>query len=177
MLQVTVLPFPLAAPDQIVVSQVQFTLPASASYTVAITADPGSVFTVTGLSAVRPTTEIVPLGGGDPGDGVKGHPHKGTVVVDVPVGATNGVLPLNVLSGDQLTATVQSRGRDRPFGRPPAQIPACGIPALGSCLRSERQSVPPGRGAEFGLVEANAAQGVPCAPSSGDASGCGAGAP
>jgi len=27
------------------------------------------------------------------------------------------------------------RGRDRPFGRPPAQIPACGITALGSCLR------------------------------------------
>jgi len=32
------------------------------------------------------------------------------------------------------------RGRDRPCGRPPAQIPACGIPALGSCLRYERQS-------------------------------------
>jgi hypothetical protein len=27
------------------------------------------------------------------------------------------------------------RGRDRPYGRPPAQIPACGITALGSCLR------------------------------------------
>ena len=26
------------------------------------------------------------------------------------------------------------RGRDRPYGRPPAQIPACGITALGSCL-------------------------------------------
>jgi hypothetical protein len=26
-----------------------------------------------------------------------------------------------------------SRGRDRPCGRPPAQIPACGITALGSC--------------------------------------------
>jgi hypothetical protein len=26
-----------------------------------------------------------------------------------------------------------SRGRDRPCGRPPAQIPASGIPALGSC--------------------------------------------
>ena len=25
------------------------------------------------------------------------------------------------------------RGRDRPCGRPPAQIPACGITALGSC--------------------------------------------
>ena len=38
-------------------------------------------------------------------------------------------------------------GRDRPCGRPPAQIPACGITALGSCLKSWRQSVPPGRGA------------------------------
>ena len=27
-----------------------------------------------------------------------------------------------------------SRGRDRPCGRPPAQIPACGTTALGSCL-------------------------------------------
>jgi hypothetical protein len=27
-----------------------------------------------------------------------------------------------------------SRGRDRPCGRPPAQIPACGIAALGSYL-------------------------------------------
>jgi hypothetical protein len=26
------------------------------------------------------------------------------------------------------------RGRDRPYGRPPAQIPASGITALGSCL-------------------------------------------
>jgi hypothetical protein len=28
------------------------------------------------------------------------------------------------------------RGRDRPCGRPPAQIPACGFAALGSCLGS-----------------------------------------
>ena len=28
-----------------------------------------------------------------------------------------------------------SRGRDCPFGQPPAQIPASGITALGSCLR------------------------------------------
>lgn len=30
------------------------------------------------------------------------------------------------------------RGRDRPYGRPPAQIPACAIIALGSCLGYER---------------------------------------
>src|ERR1019366_5077240 len=32
------------------------------------------------------------------------------------------------------------RGRDRPCGRPPAQIPASGTTALGSCLRCERRS-------------------------------------
>jgi hypothetical protein len=30
--------------------------------------------------------------------------------------------------------SVFDRGRDRPYGRPPAQIPACGTTALGSCL-------------------------------------------
>ena len=32
-----------------------------------------------------------------------------------------------------LAGLAVSRGRDRPCGRPPAQIPASGIPALGSC--------------------------------------------
>ena len=32
------------------------------------------------------------------------------------------------------------RGRDRPCGRPPAQIPACATNALGSCLGSEREN-------------------------------------
>jgi hypothetical protein len=32
------------------------------------------------------------------------------------------------------------RGRDRPFGRPPAQIPACGTTALGSWLGSNAGS-------------------------------------
>jgi hypothetical protein len=31
-------------------------------------------------------------------------------------------------------------GRDRPFGRPPAQIPACGTTALGSYLGCGRRS-------------------------------------
>ena len=34
----------------------------------------------------------------------------------------------------------RDRGRDRPCGRPPAQIPACGITALGSCLGFWRRS-------------------------------------
>ena len=38
------------------------------------------------------------------------------------------------------TMAVRTRicGRDRPFGRPPAQIPACTASALGSCLGCER---------------------------------------
>ena len=35
--------------------------------------------------------------------------------------------------------TGHGRGRNRPPGRPPAQIPACGITALGSCLGSNDQ--------------------------------------
>ncbi len=37
------------------------------------------------------------------------------------------------LRGGQITP-INSRGRDRPCGRPPAQIPACGTTALGSYL-------------------------------------------
>jgi len=33
------------------------------------------------------------------------------------------------------------RGRNDPYGSPPSQIRACGITALGSCLRSERTAV------------------------------------
>ena len=35
--------------------------------------------------------------------------------------------------GASYTYILRGRGRDRPCGRPPAQIPASGIPALGSC--------------------------------------------
>ena len=48
-----------------------------------------------------------------------------------------------------LTGT-SGRGRDRPCGRPPAQIPACGTNALGSCLGYERQTAPGGRDAPRG---------------------------
>jgi hypothetical protein len=37
---------------------------------------------------------------------------------------------------------VNGRGRDRPRGRPPAQIPACGTTARGSCLRFWRLGTP-----------------------------------
>src|SRR6266496_5765237 len=48
----------------------------------------------------------------------------------------------NALTG-KLTREIVSRGRDRPCGRPPAQIPACGITALGSylgCVAAKRTS-------------------------------------
>jgi hypothetical protein len=47
-----------------------------------------------------------------------------------------------------------SRGRNRPYGRSPAQIPACGTTALGSCLRFWLPSARSGRGASHGLVGA-----------------------
>jgi hypothetical protein len=45
-------------------------------------------------------------------------------------------------------------GRDRPHGRPPAPIPACGILALGSCLRYDRRSALRDRDARSGPVVA-----------------------
>jgi hypothetical protein len=48
----------------------------------------------------------------------------------------------------------KDRGRDRPCGRPPAQIPACGITALGSCLGFWRRSARWGRDAGDGPVVA-----------------------
>jgi hypothetical protein len=68
-------------------------------------------------------------------------------------------------------------GRDRPCGRPPAQIPACGIPAPGSCLRFWRRSVPPGRDAGLGLVGAIVERGGAYAPSSAGDADCDAVAP
>ena len=48
-----------------------------------------------------------------------------------PVGGNVQNTGKDVLGWDQSQA--RNRGRDRPCGRPPAQIPACGITALGSC--------------------------------------------
>jgi hypothetical protein len=47
--------------------------------------------------------------------------------------------------------TCGGRGRDRPYGRPPAQIPACGTTALGSCLGFWLRSAHPGRDASHGF--------------------------
>ena len=45
----------------------------------------------------------------------------------------------------------KGRGRDRPHGRPPARIPACGTTAPGSCLRFWRRSARQDRGVSRGL--------------------------
>jgi hypothetical protein len=49
---------------------------------------------------------------------------------------------------------IEDRGRDRSYERPPAQIPACGITALGSCLGSWRRIAPRGKDAVCGRVAA-----------------------
>ena len=56
-------------------------------------------------------------------------------------------------------------GRDRPCGRPPAQIPACGTTALGSCLGYGRQIAFRGRDASRGRVVAIGSRGGSSAPS------------
>ena len=68
------------------------------------------------------------------------------------------------------------RGRDRHCWRPPAQIPACGTTALGSCLRFWRQSEPPARDARCVLLVAIAFQGAPSVPRSSRHAGCDAAA-
>jgi transposase len=67
-----------------------------------------------------------------------------------------------------------SRGRDRPHGRPPAQIPACGTTALGSCLRFWQRGAFPGRGASRGLRVAIDSRSGPCVASSSGHAGFGA---
>jgi putative transposase len=62
-------------------------------------------------------------------------------------------------------ASFQCRGRDRPRGRPPAQIPACGTTALGSCLRFWLRSARSGRDASPGLSEAIELRTCPSVPS------------
>jgi Mg2+ and Co2+ transporter CorA len=66
--------------------------------------------------------------------------------ITLPVTAVSSILGMNVIVND--------RGRDRPYERPPAQIPACGITALGSCLGFWRRSARRVRGAVCGRVVA-----------------------
>ena len=58
------------------------------------------------------------------------------------------------IEAEALALELRVRGRDRPCGRPPAQIPACTASALGSCLRYERQIARSGRDASRGLAVA-----------------------
>src|SRR4051812_47808374 len=56
------------------------------------------------------------------------------------------------------------RGRDRPCGRPPARIPACGTTALGSCLRFWLQGARSDRDASPGLGAAIESRTCPSVP-------------
>ena len=92
-------------------------------------------------------------------------------------GPSDQVLVDAPCDGKQLGAIEGSDcGRDRPCGRPPAQIPACTASALGSCLRSWRRSAPQDRDARCGRVEAIERRGGPSAARAGGGVGCGAGA-
>src|SRR6266545_717038 len=68
-------------------------------------------------------------------------------------------------------------GRDRPHGRPPAQIPASATNALGSCLRCERGGDRSGRDASRGQAEAIESPGGSYASSPGESAGCDDAAP
>ncbi len=64
------------------------------------------------------------------------------------------------------------RGRDRRCWRPPAQIPACGTTALGSCLGFWRQSGRRARGAGCARWVAIGQRGASSAPRSSWSAGC-----
>jgi hypothetical protein len=72
---------------------------------------------------------------------------------------------------------LHDRGRDRPCGRPPAQIPACAANALGSCLGCERRSARQGRDAGCVLAGSTASRGGSSGSSSGGGAGCGSAGP
>ena len=70
-----------------------------------------------------------------------------------------------------------SRGRDRPHGRPPAQIPACAANALGSYLGFWRRSACQGEGAARGRMVSIEKQVDPSDSRYIACAGCGAEAP
>ncbi|MFV2008597.1 MULTISPECIES: integrase core domain-containing protein [unclassified Micromonospora] len=76
-----------------------------------------------------------------------------------------------------LLLTSVSRGRDRPHGRPPAQIPACGTTARGSCLRSWQRSALPGTDASRGPSVSIESRYGPSAPRSAACAGYAAATP
>jgi hypothetical protein len=87
-------------------------------------------------------------------------PHVVIVFVEETVTDTHG----NTIKRPSATG-VEDRGRDRPCGRPPAQIPACAANALGSCLGFWRRSVSPGMDASRGRVVATGSRYRSSAPS------------
>ncbi len=83
----------------------------------------------------------------------------------------------SLLIGEAAVPEQVRRGRDRPCGRPPAQIPACGTTALGSCLRFWQRSARPGRDVSRGLAGATCSPDGSSVPRSAGSSGCDAEAP
>ena len=80
--------------------------------------------------------------------------------------ATLPPLPSAEVAQQILDAWVDDyRGRDRPCGRPPAQIPACAANALGSCLGFWRRSARWARDACSGREGAIVRRGGASAPS------------
>ena len=69
-------------------------------------------------------------------------------------GYATGTTRLKLTKSAMSEIPVKDRGRDRPCGRPPAQIPACAANALGSCLGWWRRSARSGRDASRGRVGA-----------------------
>ena len=74
-------------------------------------------------------------------------------------------LDANIVTASLKAVVSAVRGRDRPYGRPPAQIPASGTTALGSYLRFWRRSARPGRDAPRGFVVATESRIGSSAPS------------
>jgi hypothetical protein len=74
-------------------------------------------------------------------------------------------LPVEPIGEDFGVTSEQDRGRDRPCGRPPAQIPACAANALGSSLGYDRQIARWARDVGRGLEVSRSQRWVPYVPS------------
>ena len=159
---------------------------------------PASRYTVEGGKARRSARPRTGCGGGSEGkcsrrrpapashgDGCGGTPGRSALYTSVRwerrrrIGRRRAARPLAGPPVGHRPSPGRVSGRVYPFvvgtpvvPAPPTQIPARGITALGSCLRSEGIGVGPGRGARCGQEGASAGRSGPCAPRSRELSGC-----
>jgi hypothetical protein len=98
-------------------------------------------------------------------DRMQARPSSGGYPIEGLVEGDRGVHEGEVAERQWEVANLHDRGRDRPCGRPPAQIPACAANALGSCLGFWRRSVSPGMDASRGRVVATGSRYRSSAPS------------